>query len=403
MPSTTYRAHDFMEAAGRLGTEVVVGTDQRQALEEATRERVLPLDFLHPEEAVRQIEAFDRKRPLDVLFGVDDETVLLAALASEALGLPANSVESVRAARSKWRLRERLREAGLPGPDYRAFPRDADPRAAAAEVGYPCVLKPTFLSASRGVIRADDPESFAAAFRRIAKLLVLPDLEVRGGEEAGRILVESFVPGEEVALEGLLVRGRLRVLALFDKPDPLEGPYFEETYYVTPSRLPAATQARIAERVGAAAAALGLEEGPVHAEARLRGGDCILIECAARSIGGLCSRTLRFGAGLALEEVLLRHALGLEVEPPQRETSAAAVLMLPIPRAGVLRGVDGVEAARAVRGVVEVDITIPIGHPVVPLPEGDRYLGFAFSRGETAAEAEGALREARELLRFDIS
>jgi biotin carboxylase len=279
---------------------------------------------------------------------------------------------------------------------------DDGPREAAHAVAYPCVLKPTFLSASRGVIRADDPASFVEAFGRIARLLADPDLAARGGDEARLVLVESFLPGREVALEGLLVAGRLKTLALFDKPDPLDGPSFEETLYVTPSRLPEAVQRRVRDAVQSAADAIGLREGPVHAEVRAPDQACVVLECAARSIGGLCSRTLRFGAGWSLEEVLLRHALGLTLEPPARDAAAAGVLMLPIPRAGVLREVRGLSFAAAIAGIEGIEITIPLGQRLTPLPEGDRYLGFAFARAATPEAAEAALRRARDSLTFVI-
>jgi biotin carboxylase len=275
-------------------------------------------------------------------------------------------------------------------------------------VTYPCVLTPTVLSASRGVIRADDPAGFVSAFGRIAAILREDDVRELG-EGADEILVEGFVPGVEVALEGLLVAGTLELLALFDKPDPLDGPYFEETLYVTPSRLPAATQAAVLARTAEAARALGLHEGPVHAELRIdvagggaAGGQVWLVELAARSIGGLCSRTLRFGTGLTLEEIILRHALGSPIASLTREHTAAGVMMLPIPRAGVYAGVEGVAAAEAVPGIVEVTITAHPGQALVPLPEGARYLGFVFARAAEPAAVEAALREAHRRLAFRI-
>ncbi|MEA2444120.1 MAG: hypothetical protein QOJ12_1412, partial [Thermoleophilales bacterium] len=258
------------------------------------------------------------------------------------------------------------------------------------------VVKPVGLSASRGVIRADDEPQFDAAVTRIRAMFDEPDSQP--------LLVESFVPGVEVAVEGLLRGGELEILAVFDKPDPLDGPFFEETIYVTPSRLPSATLAAVEATASAAAAALGLTEGPVHAELRVDpvSGDVTLLELAARSIGGLCSRALRFGAGVSLEEVILRHALDEPLSGLERADAASGVMMLPIPRAGVLREVRGVEAARAVPGIVGLDIGIAQGRPVEPLPEGDRYLGFLFARGQTPAEVEGALREASALLDVDI-
>ena len=279
-------------------------------------------------------------------------------------------------------------------PAFEVVDVNGDAGEIAARVRYPCVLKPLFLAASRGVIRADDAEQFAAAFERIGKLLSQPHIARRGGEAAKQVLVEEYVSGAEVALEGLLVTGRLRVLALFDKPDPLEGPYFAETIYVTPSRLNPEMQSRVARQVEAAADALGLREGPVHAELRLNDDGVYVIEIAARSIGGLCSRVLEFGAGISLEELILRHALGLPVDALELTVTAGGVMMLPVPARGRLRGVDGLDAASMVPGIKEVLITIPTGKDVHPLPEGDRYLGFMFAEGDTAAHVEAALREA---------
>ena len=398
MPATTYRAADFVEAGVRLGVEVTVGSDQRQALEEAAPGSSVTLDFRDAEAATRQVVAFARERPLRAVVGVEDETTVLAALAGEALGLPHNPVESVRCARDKHRMREVLRRAGLRVPEFARISLSEDPLQAARRIAYPCVLKPLSLSASRGVIRADDPEAFAAAFRRLKALLELPEVAGKGEEAARWILVESYIPGGEVALEGLLVEGRLRVLALFDKPDPLEGPFFEETIYVTPSRLPGRFQREITDCVARTAAALGLREGPLHAELRINDEGAWPLEVGARSIGGLCSRALRFGAGISLEELILRHALGMEIETLERERRPAGVMMIPIPRGGVLKEFRGLDEARAVAGIEEVTQSIPIGQTVVPLPEGSRYLGFIFARADSPKAVEEALREAHRRL-----
>jgi biotin carboxylase len=273
----------------------------------------------------------------------------------------------------------------------------------ASRVEYPCVVKPLSLSASRGVIRADDPTQFADACHRLMAILQRPDVAVSRRRSAQEILVERFIPGSEVALEGLLTNGQLRVLALFDKPDPLDGPFFEETIYVTPSRLPSAVQHQIASCTVEVASALGLRHGPVHVELRVNKHGPWLLEIAPRSIGGLCSRTLRFGDGLSLEELLLRHALGLDAEILERERLAAGVMMIPIPKAGILRQVTGQEHAKQVGGIEDIRITIPLGQEVVPLPEGSRYLGFIFARDSTPAGVELALREAHRRLTFVIT
>jgi biotin carboxylase len=298
-------------------------------------------------------------------------------------------------------MRQCLAAAGVPVPRFRRIALDEQPLRASRGVEYPCVLKPLALSASRGVIRANNADQFIAAFERIRALLGRDDVSV-AGDAARSLLAEEYIPGLEVALEGLLTGGELHTLALFDKPDPLEGPFFEETIYVTPSRLPLAVQDAIRKTSAAACAALGLTEGPIHAELRLNDDGPWVLEVAARSIGGLCSRTLRFGTGMTLEEIILRHALGWPIATLEREHRAAGVMMIPIPRAGRLEGVRGLEEAKAAAGVEDVVVSAHVGQTLVPLPEGWQYLGFIFARGDAPAEVEDALRIAHGRLTFDI-
>jgi biotin carboxylase len=398
LPSATYRAHDFTRAASDLGAELVVASDRRQAMSAFLGDRALVLPLSRPEEAADRVVAHAARLPIDAVVAVDDQGVRTAALAAERLGLKTSAPDAVARTRDKAAMRAALEAAGVPQPAFR-FAGGAAPQevaALAAElggVGGPVIVKPLALSASRGVIRADDPEQAAAAAERIRAIT---------GDPGEPLLVESFVPGEEVAVEGLLRGGELEILAIFDKPDPLEGPYFEETIYVTPSRKPDAVQERIRAVASDAARALGLTEGPVHAELRVDGDSVTLLELAGRSIGGLCSRALRFGAGVSLEEVILRHALDLPLDDLARSDRASGVMMLPIPRAGVLHEVGGQEAARAVPGIAGLEIAIARGRPVVPLPEGDRYLGFLFARGESPEHVENALRAAHGKLKIDI-
>ena len=392
IPTTTYRTHDFMAAAAMLDVAVVVGSDRRQALASQTPGNTLALDFAKPAASVEKIVAFAKAYPVRSVVGVDDETVVLAAMACSALGLPHNSVKSVRASRYKHAMRQMLAEKGLPSPGFRLFSVSEKPEAAAAMVDYPCVLKPVFLSASRGVIRANKKADFVTAFHRILGLISESAPKLPEGGDC--ILVEDYIPGREVALEGLLVEGQLQTLALFDKPDPLRGPYFAETLYITPSRLSECLQAQVRETAQKAARALGLTVGPVHAELRLNTRGIYVIEIAARSIGGLCSRVLRFGTGGSLEELILRQATGHAPGDLRRENTAAGVLMLPVSKPGILRCVRGITRARRVPGIIDVMITIPPGQSVQPLPEGDRYLGFIFARERTPEAAEAALREA---------
>jgi biotin carboxylase len=401
IPTTSYRVSDFLEAAHRLDVEVTVGSNQRQVLEKYSQGRTVTLDFRNLERGTKQVVDFARRFALRAIVATDEETTVLAAKASEALRLPHNSPASVEAATNKYRFRVALAEAGLPSPNFTLVSLDDNLAEAACRVDYPCVLKPLALSASRGVIRADDPAAFIAAFHRIAKILEASDA-ASPAEVGDHVLVEDYIPGTEIALEGLLDQGRLKVLALFDKPDPLEGPFFEETIYVTPSREPESVQNAIATMTARAATVLGLHNGPIHAELRINKTGPLVIELAARSIGGLCSRVLRFGVGMRLEELILRHALGLPIESLERENRPAGVMMIPIPRAGRLQQARGIQRARKVPGVEDVTITIPLGQMVVPLPEGNKYLGFIFARKESPEAVEATLREAHSRLHFVI-
>lgn len=401
IPSTSYRARDYLDAARRLGVEMVVGSNHRQALDAYSGGRSLALAFTPIGEGVARILEYARQYPLRAVIGTDDETAVLAAVASKVLRLPHNDPESVATARDKHRFRQAMARGGVRSPWFRRISPGEDIEEIARSSRYPCVLKPLNLSASRGVIRADDAAGFIAASGRIRRILGNANgpAHAPGGDS---ILVEAFIPGREVALEGLLERGRLRMLALFDKPDPLDGPYFEETIYITPSRLPEARQREIAAEVGRAARALGLREGPVHAELRVDESGVWMVELATRTIGGLCSRVLRFAPGVTLEELVLRHALAQPTEDLARCANAAGVMMIPIPRAGRLRGVAGLDAARSVPAIDGVTISVATGDWLVPLPEGDRYLGFIFATADAPADVETALRRAHQKLEIDI-
>ncbi|MGD2063660.1 MAG: ATP-grasp domain-containing protein [Nitrospirota bacterium] len=400
----SYRTADLMEAAVGLDCELTVGSDAPTALAGLQPGATVTLPLDDPAAAARAIATLHAHYPLRAVVGLDDDTVVAAATACELLHLRGNPVAAVQAARDKAHTRALLTKAGLVQPRFFLVEDGADLAQAATRAPYPCVIKPLSLGGSRGVIRADDRAAFVAAAARVRAILAV-EAEAAAGQRPApdrRLLVEGFLPGREVALEGLLSRGTLQPLALFDKPDPLDGPYFEETLYVTPSRLPESVQREIVSTTGRAVDALGLREGPIHAELRVDNTHCAVVEIAPRTIGGLCSRTLRFGAGIRLEELVLRHALGEGVERITREERPAGVMMLPIPRAGRLRAVRGQAAARRVAGVVDLTITIPRGQEVVPLPEGDRYLGFLFARGPTPAAVEESLRTAHARLRFDI-
>ena len=397
LPTATYRASDFLAASRALDAEVVVASERRQAMSKMVGDRALVVDFSRPEVAAEAIVQRAKETPLDAVVGVDEQGVLVAALAAGRLGLTGNPPEAVAATTNKITMRKAFAAANLPQPGHRIAGPDADVGRLAGELGFPCVLKPVSLSASRGVIRADDPAEAAAAARRVRAILA-----EAGQSSDAPLLIERYVSGVEVAVEGLLRRGILEILAVFDKPDPLEGPYFEESIYVTPSRLPAETLEAVSRLTAAAATALGLLEGPIHAELRIDSNRVWILELAARSIGGLCSRSLRFGIGLSLEELILRHALEMPLNDLSHKSEASGVMMLPIPKAGVLREVRGQAEARTVPGVDGLEISIPLGRSVRTLPEADRYLGFLFAHGETPEGVEHALRSAHERLEIVI-
>jgi biotin carboxylase len=398
VPARTYRATDFLVAAGRLGLDLVVGSDRALPLD---RRRVVRVDPGDLEASVDRLVA--RSGPVDAVVAVDTPMLVLAAAVAARLGLAHNRVDAVLASSDKATQRHRWATAGLAQPAFRVVPATASQDAvpdAAAQVGFPCVVKAVSLSGSQGVLRADDGAGAAAAAGRIRQILA-----GAGRPEHEPLLVEEYVPGWELSIDGLLTGGGLTVTAVFDKPDTPEGPTFEETVLVTPSRLPQPILSATLDIAERAAAALGLRCGPIHAELRLDARDPdqqpTMLELAARSIGGLCSRALRFLDGVSLEELVLANALGRSVTP-HRLARAAGVLMLPVERAGVLRAVHGGADAAAVPGITGLSITTPVGQTVHPLPEGDRYLGFLFAEGATHQEVEEALRTARRRLRVVI-
>ncbi len=421
--TTGYQLRAFNDAAAELGIQLLFATDRCHMLDDPWQDHAIPVRFQDIGESVEAIRRAAAHAPVDGVIAVGDRPVVLAAHAASALALPWHTTGGASASADKRRSRAALAAARLPSPAFavvRVEPEDIDRAVSTNGVGYPCVLKPVGLSGSRGVIRANDPVELAAAYRRIRALLARPHVRAARAGLEDEILVESFIPGREFAIEGVMTEGRLTVFAIFDKPDPLEGPFFEETIYVTPSRVPDTEQRAIESTVQRAAAALGLGHGPVHAECRVTDdGRVFVLEVAARPIGGLCSRVLRFarqdsGGGperaalrrddrWSLEHVLLEHAIGRPIGRYERELGGAAVMMVPIPARGLLKNVAGEEDARSVPGVDEVRITAKRDQLLEPLPEAGSYLGFIFARGAAPADAERAVREAHGRLRFDIA
>jgi biotin carboxylase len=407
--TTGYQTRAFVQAAEKLGLDVDFGTDRCHVLDDPWQDGALALKFENADEAAGKIVEHARHHAVHAIVALGDSTPPAAARAAEALGLLFHRPETSDICRNKYRSRQRLQECGLNVPRFTRFSIDADPtdivKLGVAPIGFPCVLKPLALSASCGVIRADNPQEFISAFQQIRSLLRSPEVRGRGDQACDYLQVEEYIEGEEIAVECLVDRGRLNILAVFDKPDPLVGPFFEESIYVTPSRLPLETQAAVLQELRHAVHALDLRHGPLHAELRINTRGSWILEVAARSIGGLCSRALRFRApnrdeSISLEELIIRLALGEDVDSIRREEAAAGVMMIPVPQAGVFQRVEGVEEASKTRGVEEIIITARPNQKLTPLPRGTSYPGFIFARGPSPELAEQALRDAHQKLRF---
>ena len=405
-----YQTRSFDEAARKLGFDLVFVTDRCHQLEDPWGDRAIPVHFETPDAAAYAVLAVVRgqHQSIDGILALGDRPAVAASYVARGLGILYNHPAAVEACRSKLRMREVFREAGLRVPWFRLISLTPTPEPALLGVSYPCVVKPLSLSASQGVVRANSREEFVAAVTRIRRLLESPEILATREPNLDQILVEGYIPGREVAVEGLLTDGKLRVLAIFDKPDPLEGPYFEETIYITPSRLAASQQREIERCALDAVRALGLSQGPVHAEFRINDDGIWPLEVAPRPIGGLCARALRFAPDAAsqtvgLEELLLRHALGLPGSDWPREQAASGVMMIPVPKSGVLERIEGEDAARSVPGVTALEITARLHDCIAAWPEGSSYLGFLFATGNTADEVEHAIRAAHSNLRFELT
>ena len=381
--TTGYQIRVFADAARRAGAELTLATDRCHILDDPWGDHAVPVRFDHSGWSLRNL----RGLRFDGVAAVGDRPAVLAAEAAEMLALPFHPPAAARACHDKYLARTLYRAAGMRVPAFFRAESDAD----AILAPYPCVLKPLGLSASRGVIRADSPAEFRAAFARIRRM----------GEHA--IQVEEYIPGKEYAIEGLVTNGSFRPLAVFDKPDPLEGPYFEESIYVTPSREPAAVQRELLETADRAVGAIGLRHGPVHLELRHNSGGAWILEAHARPIGGLCAKALRFSGGMPLEELIARHAMGEDVGAATLDRAAAGVMMIPIPKDGQYESVEGEDMATRVPGIEEVIITAQPGQKLLRLPEGSSYLGFLFARADSPAAVEHALRKAHAELNFRIA
>lgn len=399
--TTGYQIRVFADAARRLGVDATLAADRCSRLDDPWGDHSIAVKFDY--RMPQSVETF-RDMRFDGVAAVGDRPAALAAEVAAMLGIPFHPPAAAYACQDKFLARQLYQAAGLPVPAYFRAALTEDAGALARRAPYPCVLKPLGLSASRGVIRANNQAEFVAAFGRIRALLEKnPDLR-RLRQRA--LQVESYIEGREFAIEGLVTNGVFQALAIFDKPDPLTGPFFEETIYVTPSREPAATEEALLDTARRAVRALGLYHGPAHLEMRWNEEGVWMLDAAARPIGGLCAKALRFefgGTSAPLEELVIRHALGEDVSGARLEGPACGVMMIPIPKGGIYESVEGVERARAVPGIEDVMVTAKAGQLLVPLPEGVSYLGFLFARGNSAQEVELALRRSHAELRFHIA
>lgn len=421
-----YQTRSFEEVAQKNSVEIIYVTDRCHQLQDPWGDHAIAAHFESPQaEAATIIQAL-RGKHIDGIVALGDRPAVAAAHAARDLGIPYHHPAAVEACRSKLRMREIFRDTGLRTPWFRTLALNPLPEPALLNISYPCVLKPLSLSASQGVIRANNREEFVAAAQRIAALLASPEIRATRESNLDKILVEGYLPGREVAVEGLLTEGVLRILAMFDKPDALEGPYFEESIYVTPSMLPERQQRAIRKCAEDTARAMGLAHGPMHAEFRVNFQEAGAhaaeaegvwpLEIAARPIGGLCARALHFVAAdktetaqrdkhqsIGLEELLLRHALNLPGSDWPRERHASGVMMIPVPASGTLEKVDGQEAARATSGITDLFITARLHDYIAAWPEGSSYLGFLFASADEPDEAVRALRAAHAELRFTLA
>ena len=404
--TTGYQIRSFNDAGARLGVELLLATDRCHVLDDPWQDQAVPIRFHDEDGAVESIKIASESRPLDGVLAVGDGPAIIAAATAHALCLRCHPPDAVRVAANKLLTRLHLRDAGLPSPWFRPVPSDVLAEQAVEQINFPCVVKPLSMMASRGVIRADTADELIHAIRRVRHMVCSPTVKSDLDSASLTLLIEEYIEGVEIAVEAVMTAGKLQILAIFDKPDPLKGPFFEETIYVTPSRLPDAEIERICQTVTRSVVALGLSDGPVHAECRINSTGVFVLEIAARPIGGLCARTLRFtgqnGLDVSLEELLLRHAIGEEVQAYRLRAWSAGVMMIPVKTGGIYRRVAGLDDARQVDLIEEIVITAKQGQHIQPLPEGGSYLGFIFARAAGSDEVVDSLRRAHEFLQFEF-
>jgi len=379
IPSASYRTSAFIAVVEKLDLKVLVISDKSQVFSGKYPDNLIIMNFHHWKERLVEISEWSEINGLKAVIGVDEKSIVLAANLSKYLKVEHNPVESVLLTKDKYLMRIELKKAGVNSPWFKRFSIHDSSNKIINEISFPCVIKPTFLSASQGVIRVNTKKELANGIKTLNELLSLEEIRERGGEKSDWILIEEYIPGKEFAIEGIVSEGKLKVLAVFDKPEPLEGPIFEETIFVTPTSLSEKNKFSLFETAQKALNALGIVKGPVHVELRINSSGNYILECASRSIGGLCSKVLEFQGGMSLEELIVRSYLGRNVEKSKLIGSASGVMMMPNEKMGILKEMRGIEDALNVKGVTDLQITVKPGEKLVPLPKGDRYLGFIFA------------------------
>lgn len=394
LPANTYRAQRFLEAARKLGVDVFIATDSDFSPPDPSNSVIDGISFCDPKEAGRQIADIIRHQgPMSVL-AVDEAAVEVAEWTRVALGLIDHPNSGILATRDKRELRQRLRENNISQPKTFDILELEQGRG---EIPFPVVVKPSKGSGSIGVTKAQNQQELTKS------LITVQDVIAKMTISNQCIVVEEYIPGVEFAVDILVTDGKLHVLVIFEKPDPLVGPFFAETIYVTPPHLTDSQLEALHSVIQKCIRALSINNGPLHLELRLTSAnDWVPIDIASRSIGGNCSNALAFASNTSLEELIIQNALGLEVINTQRERRASGVYMIPAETLGTLVAVHGVEAALKVRFVEDIQITVKPGTKTVPLPFDNQYLGFIFAKAPGAKTVEKALRTARALLEIEV-
>ncbi len=400
VPTETYRAQAFIDAASQLGVTLTIASQDPLPLADRMGNRALVVSLDHPATAVDQIELASQSVHFDAIVSIDDTGLKTAAIACQRLGLRHISTSTTELAQNKIAMRQRLSSAKINQPRFQTYQDHEDLKEKLSAIGrFPVVLKPATLSGSIGVIRANSEQDVRESVPVVRSIQ-----QAHGCDRDFPIVIEEYINGREYAVEALVVGGRLQILTIFDKPQPLLGPFFAETIYVTPTSLPSQVTARLFCVLDEARATLGIETGPIHAEFRITDADEIyFVELAARSIGGTCSKAVPLAGRTSIEQLILAESLGLDVPNLVFENQASGVYMIPVPRKGRLRAINGIEKARAVRWITGIDMTYSVDSDVAPIPYDAKYLGFIFAKAPGTKTVVKALEEALQTLEMDIA